>query len=183
MRHKQTIVVGNLGDNCQVNSEIQARFDALETKRKAMVERVRALPTEKQCLHPTPKDFSPVEVVMHMALAEQVDLDLMDKKPPASLAGKRAKPRFTFRWVVGSMRKAKRSPTMGSMVPKPDITLEEAETRWEEVRTRIRAHLDPLPGPDAPACKHPFFGLLSAADLLDLLDAHQHYHDVRFPNV
>lgn len=166
-----------------MESGLQSRFDELESKRKAMLERVHALPAERQTAHPGPKEFSPVEVLMHMALAEEVDLVMMDKTPPSSLAGKRAKPRFMYRWAVNGMRKAKRMPTMGQMVPKPGVSLEEAETKWSEVRSRIAAHLESLPGLDAPACKHPFFGVLSAADLLNLLDAHQHYHDTRFPGV
>lgn len=166
-----------------MHPDLQSRFDDLEAKRKAMIARIKALPAEKQTARPGPKEFCAAELPMHMALAEQVDVDMMDKRPPSTFAGKRAKTGFMFRWAIKNMRAAKRMPTMGAMIPKDGTTLEDGERKWEDVRSKIRAYLEPLESPDAPALKHPFFRLMSAADLLDLLDAHQHYHDTRFPIV
>jgi hypothetical protein len=44
----------------------------------------------------------------------------------------------------------------------------------------MAAILAPLPSPSAPAIRHSIFGILSAADLIALLDAHTRYHVLRF---
>lgn len=161
--------------------DVQEKWDHVEASRTALVERVRALPEAQRTAKPDPKAFSPVELLMHMALAEEVDLLMMDQRPPSGFAGRRAKPTFFLRWALKSMWKAKSMPTTGQMVPKPGTTFEEACGKWEEVRSRTAAHLEGLPSPDAPVCKHPFFGLMSAGNLMELFEAHTHYHNARFP--
>lgn len=161
--------------------DVKTQWDQVEAAKQALVERVQALPEAQRNQKPDPKSFSPIEVLMHMALAEEVDLLMMDQRPPSSFAGRRAKPSLFFRWGVKSMWKAKSMPTAGQMVPKPGTTFEDACQKWEEVRTRTAAHLDGLPSLEAPACKHPFFGLMSAGNLIELFEAHTHYHNARFP--
>lgn len=118
---------------------------------------------------------------MHMALAEEVDLQMMDQRPPGSFSCRKAKPTFFFRWALKRMWKAKSMPTTGQMVPKPGTSLDEACRKWEEVRLQTAAHLDGVTSLDAPVCKHPFFGLMSAGNLIELFEAHTHYHNARFP--
>ena len=163
-----------------MHPELQAQWNSLEEQRIAFVNRVTALPTELQSARPTPKDFSPVEVLMHFALAEGVDLDMMKKTPPASLSQKRAKANFIYRFAVNGLAQGKRIPTAPNMTPVGQITLQEATEKWAEVRQQIAAYLEPLPGPNAPAIRHSLFGILSAADLIGLLDAHTKYHVLRF---
>lgn len=163
-----------------MHPDLQTQWNALEEKRTAFVARVTALPTELQTARPTPKDFSPVEVLMHFALAEGVDLDMIKKTPPASLAGRKAKPNFIYRFVIYGQTRGKRVPTAPNMIPQGIITLQEATEKWAEVRQQIATFLEPLPSPDAPAIRHSLFGILSAADLIGLLDAHTQYHVLRF---
>jgi len=163
-----------------MHPELRTQWDALEVQRTAFVARVTAFPTELQSVRPTPKDFSPVEVLMHFALAEGVDLAMMQKTPPASLSQKRAKPNFIFRFAVKGLAEGKRMPTAPTMTPEGQFTLQEATEKWAEVRQQMAAILEPLPSPNAPAIRHSIFGILSAADLIALLDAHTRYHVLRF---
>ena len=163
-----------------MHPELQAQWDALEAQRNAFVARVTALPTELQTARPTPKDFSPVEVLVHFALAEGVVLDMMKQTPPVSLAQKRARPNFIYRFAVYGLSRGKRVPTAPNMIPEGQSSLPEATEKWAEVRQQIAAMLEPLPSPDAAAIRHPVFGILSAADLIALLDAHTRYHVLRF---
>jgi hypothetical protein len=71
-------------------------------------------------------------------------------------------------------------PTAPTMTPEGQFSLQEATEKWAEVRRQIAAMLEPLPSPNAPAIRHSIFGILSAADLIALLDAHTRYHVLRF---
>ena len=163
-----------------MHRDLLTQWNALEDQRKAFVDRVTSLPPELQTTRPSAKDFSPVEVLMHFALAEDVDLDMMKKAPPATLTGKKPKPNFIYRFAVKGLAQGKRMPTAPNMTPEGQITLPEASEKWAKVRQEIAALLEPLPGPDAPAIRHSFFGVLSAADLIHLLAAHTRYHEIRF---
>jgi hypothetical protein len=65
-----------------MHPDLLTQWNALEDQRKAFVNRVSSLPPELQSTRATSKDFSPVEVLMHFALVETFDLDLMKKAPP-----------------------------------------------------------------------------------------------------
>lgn len=67
-----------------MHPEIAKRFESLEARRKALVERVRALPAENQSAHPDSKSFSPAEMIMHMAMAEQGNVAFLRKTAPKS---------------------------------------------------------------------------------------------------
>jgi hypothetical protein len=163
-----------------MHPDLQTQWNALEDQRKAFVDRVTSLSPELQSTRATSKDFSPVEVLMHFALVEDFDLQLMRKAPPTTLAGKKAKPNFIYRFVIYGQSNGKRVPTASNMTPQVNVNLTEATEKWAKARQEIAELLDPLPGPDAPAIRHPLFGLLSAADLIHLLSAHTRYHEIRF---
>ena len=166
-----------------MNTEIKRRFDALEARRKAMVERVKALTPEKQTAHPDPKAFSPVEVIKHFALAENGNLQFLRNAPPQSLQGQKPHLRFVYHKVLGSMQDAsKRVGTVPYMVPDSKVTFEDGDRSWEAARAELAGYLEPIDSPEDPFCKFMFlFGLGSADDYLALMEAHMHYHEVRFP--
>jgi hypothetical protein len=161
--------------------EIESRFGQLEERRKKLVERVRALPEAARAKSPGARSFSPNQLIMHMALAEGVDLGHMTKCPPSMLAGRKPKPTFVFRQAVKRLSQASRMPTMRSMLPPAQVSLEHAEQRWDEVRAGIAGMLGQVASPDAAVIKYFPFGTLSASDLLLLLEAHSHYHETLFP--
>src|SRR5687768_7476245 len=102
-----------------MHPDLERRFNAIEERRKAMVERVRALSKEKQNTRPSPKAFSPAEVIMHMALAEEGNVKFMRKIPPSELKGRKPKVTFIFRKTVQAMRNpVKPIATVGYMIPK-----------------------------------------------------------------
>lgn len=164
-----------------MNSAIKAKFEKLETRRGEMVGLVRALPSEVQTKRPAPKEFCPIEVIQHMALAEGFDRDALNKNPPIHLSGKPARPSFFFSRALSGMRAGRRTPTFRAMTPKSIQTLGEAEAAWEAVRRDIEGYLRGVVDPEGAFVKLPFFGTLSALDLLELLDAHTEYHTIRFP--
>jgi DinB superfamily len=164
-----------------VDEEFQVFWFALEVRRKTMTDRVAVLDNQAQIRRRRPSEFSPVEVIMHMALAETVSLEVMRQRPPIGLTTLRPKPSWIFAFALNRMEAGNGVPTIGSMMPKSDVTLREADARWTEVRNEIHGLLSPLPTMDHVALKHPIFGLLSARDLLQLLSSHTRYHEIRFP--
>lgn len=141
------------------------------------------MPPEKQSRAPAPKEFSPIGVIMHMALAEGFDLEQLENSPPASLEGQKARPSFIYRQALRWLRHAKKFGTIGSMVPGPGVTLVEASAAWEKARHGLRKHFESVKDPNAAMINLKFMGVLSASELLTLFEAHTHYHEALFPKV
>ncbi len=161
--------------------EIESRFASLESRRQSMVERVRTLKPGARTARPKSGEFSPVEVLMHMALAEKFDLMQLEKSTPESFRGRTAKPSFIFPNAVKRICEEKKMGTFKSMTPLSGVTLESASHDWEQVRASLRSYFDRVTDLDSPMIKLFIFGRLSALDFLNLLEAHCKYHEIRFP--
>lgn len=127
--------------------------------------------------------MSPTQLILHMALAEELSLKRMARRPPSELKQAQPKPTFLFRKVVATMQAAKESPGPPSTMPKKPINLEEAEAKWQEVRSQLRSRFAEAETPASVIQKGFPFGALSAADLFTLFESHAHYHTVRFPKI
>lgn len=168
-----------------MNAEVTKRFEGVEASRKALVERVRALPKEKQNARTGPKEFSPAEVVAHMMLAEKFNVTFMRKGNPNSLKGSRVKHGMFYKPTVAKLAAPdKQLPTMKWMIPQGSVDLDAVDKEWADLRQEIGGYMSQCETIDSPFVKmNFFFGTLSAGDYLALLEAHHHYHDVRFPAV
>jgi hypothetical protein len=166
-----------------MHPEIAKRWESLENRRHVMVERVRVLSPELRSRAPNARSFSPVQVVMHMALAERWQGDFLKKNPPSALRGRKPKPTFFFRQMIVMMTRAKtRIPVAPVGSPVTKITLEEAESAWQTERENLTHYFAQVEQPDDAMVQFPFFmGLVSSTDYLDLLAAHHTYHEVWFP--
>ena len=166
-----------------MHPDIAQRLEFLELRRQALVDRVKALPVEKQTAKPDSKSFSPVEVIAHMALSEQVSIDRMKKLGPKDLIGKVPRTTFIYKKVVTDMNKGKKMGTPSNMIPQGRVSLDHAEKAWEHARKELTVFLNEVKRPDDPMQQFFVFGTLSAHDLLALFEAHTHYHEVLFPKV
>lgn len=149
-----------------------------------MVARVLALSEKERQAKPTNGGaFSPAELIEHMALAEEGNVKFMRKFPPKTLAERRPKVTFVFRHTVQSMHAAtKPVATVGYMIPKGSVDVEAAAKKWADLRLEMKTFLDQVESPEKPMVKFLFFfGLASASQYFDLLEAHMHYHETRFP--
>ncbi len=164
-----------------MHPEIAQRFEYLELRRRALLDRVRALSVEKQTAKANANSFSPVEVIAHLALSEQVTADRMKKLGPKDLIGKSTRTTFIYRKVLGDLNRAKKMPTPGDMIPKGRVSLEHAESNWDQARKDLTALFNQVKYLDDPMEQFFIFGTLSAHDVLCLLEAHMHYHEVLFP--
>ncbi len=166
-----------------MDMELQKRFDNLEARREALVERVRALPPEKQRQKPLSKAFSPIEIIMHFALAETSNNGFLKKAPPQTLKGKKVWHGIFYEPTLRGMQNpAKQVGTPPMFVPKGDFTLDQADKQWATARRDLGMFLEKVERPEAAFIKFLFiFGTLSAADYLAFTEAHMHYHETRFP--
>ncbi len=168
-----------------MHPQIESRFEGIEARRKALTDRVWALPKELQNKKPTNGSFSPAEVIMHMALAEEGNVKFLRKNPPSSLKGKNPHTTFIFKGTVQKMANpSKPLATVGYMIPKTAVDLDAADQKWAGIRQETKGYLEEVETPDQPFIKFLFFfGLGSASDYLDLMEGHMTYHEQRFPAV
>ncbi|HWD40810.1 MAG TPA: hypothetical protein VG944_18320 [Fimbriimonas sp.] len=167
-----------------MHPDIEKRWNGVEERRVALVKRVEGLSGPDQITRPKAGSFSPAEMIMHMALAERWNVGMMKKSPPPSLKGRKVKHGIFWDKTLETMRHPSGEVrTMPQMTPKGQVHLKDAEKAWEDVRKEMRVYFAQCETPDSPMLKHMFLiGTLSASDYLDLLEAHLHYHEVRFPS-
>jgi hypothetical protein len=154
----------------------------LDGRMNAMIKRVQSLSPELQ-KQPVGKSFSPLEALEHMAITEQLYVDLAKKTDMGKMQGRNGKPNFFYRMVMKQMLapKGKTASTIKELTPAPGVTLEGAAQKWRTNRAALKAHFASVGNDDAAAFKHSFFGYLSANDVFTLLGRHQDYHDARLP--
>jgi len=179
---KEELVCELPGYDKVMHPEIAQRLEYLEMRKAALIERVRALPPDKQNAKPDAKSFSPVEVIAHIALSEQVTADRMKKVGPKDLIGKTTRTTFIYKRTVDGMNKAKKMNSPAMMIPPERPRLEHAEQSWERARKELLVFFNEVKRPDDPMQQFFIFGTLSAYDVLALLEAHMHYHEVLFPH-
>lgn len=165
-----------------MDAAIKKRFDALEVRREAFIDRVRALSPAQKTFHPG-KGFSAVELLTHFGLVENNNLDYIRKAPPRTLTGRTPKPRFLYRKVLRQLQSAsKRIGTLPSMKPKGTESFESGVRYWGAARAELEGYLEQVDDLQDPFCQFMFlFGLGSVDDFLTLMEAHMHYHEVLFP--
>lgn len=166
-----------------MNPEIEKRFDALEARRVALIERVRQLPAEQQKQKPANGGFSPSDVIQHFVLAEGSNLNFLKKASPSSLKGRTPKVTFIFRSTLKSLQSASKAlPGPGGFMPKTHVDVETSAKAWAEIRSQYRAYLEQAENMHSPFIKFLFFfGLPSVEQWFEFYEAHMHYHETRFP--
>ncbi|HWD40713.1 MAG TPA: DinB family protein [Fimbriimonas sp.] len=162
--------------------QLRNRFEALEERKKAFIARIKALPVEAQSHRPSPNRFSPVEVAMHLALSQRASTEAAKKLRPETAKAMHPRPTFLYKQTVANLKAANRwLPTFGARVPSAGSTLDQAEQTWDWAQSDLKSLLEWAEHPQSVVTKEFPFGVLSAAQLLDLFDAHLHYHEARFP--
>ena len=162
---------------------IEDRFNAIEARRVALVDRVRALDHTKQNVKPA-GSFSPVEIVEHLALMESYNTDFLDRTPPVTLAGDKTTIRIMGNMVLKGLKDPSKfmSRTLPAAIPRAGIGVETAAVHWSSVRIRLREHFHAVSDPDAAFIKMDWlFGTWSANQFMDLIESHMNYHEKRFP--
>lgn len=157
-------------------ADLKGRFEAIEAQKETILARVGAREDVQRRMRPRADEWSLLEVVHHLMLAEEQMAQGMDaalSKPPER--------RFRGLFVpmaVGALRLGIRFPPPASMEPRGDVSFEEAAQRWHTAREVVRARLEAVEGQHlrAPVVQHPLAGPLDAREVLSLTEAHLYYH-------
>lgn len=152
-------------------------WDRLDARSEALIRQVEGLGTEERRRRPSSREWSPIEVIDHLAQAEGLYAQWVIDDPAPGLAPRRNWKLTALVWV---MRKALRTPTIREMEPRPLQDLDEAAEHLRRVRAAMRARLGDR-DPAAVLVQHPFLGPLSACQVAEIFDAHLDYHVKRFP--
>ncbi|MBL8048396.1 MAG: DinB family protein [Chthonomonas sp.] len=155
------------------------KLDRLNAQKQRLIDMVWAVPDSQRVLHPKDGSFSPVEMLMHMALLESNYADILDETPIGRYEGSVAKPGFIYNFVLKRMKEAKASPAPKQTTPKWVPGVDEAIKEWDKQRERLTKHLEVAKPAEIWVIAKPL-GKMSADHALDLMAAHHHYHIERF---
>jgi len=166
-----------------MHPDVERRLYALEDRKNALIERVRALPLSQQNGEMPKGEMTPVGVLMHMALVEKAHSATLSVHPASELAQHKAHRGFMFNTFTRDRTQGGwRPPLLPMFRPKEVLLLEEAEHEWNIHRREIARHLAGVKDPNAAFIKLPFFlGTLSASDYLTFVEVHTKYHEHFFP--
>lgn len=151
-------------------------MERLDAQKQVLINKVWATPDSQRVLHPKDASFSPVELLMHIALIECKYNDALDETPPEVWAGRKAKPSFLYNFILNKQREGGPNvPAPKEFMPKWVPGVDEAIAEWDKQRERLKKHLERAkPGETFVAMK--WLGKMSADHVLELLDVHQNYH-------
>lgn len=158
-------------------------WDAIETGKSEIVRRARALPADVFTAPRKPGDWSPAQMLHHLAIAEgEVTGQITDLQAGKSVDKKA--PAFAVSLLTQVLRWGVPLPAPPNMLP--SLTppgLDETERLWSEHRAFLKARLDNLQAGDVstPIALHPIAGPMNAPQVLRLADAHQVYHLRQLP--
>jgi hypothetical protein len=152
------------------------RIETLEAGRLALCEKVKSGDATWQKTPPKPKEWSPVEVLGHMALVEETLLANLDTPLPA---GTRPTRSLMVPMMCFVMRNHIRVPAPDTMQPPSGLSCDEAIARWVVAREKFLTQMQAVSEEEATNVaflKHPMAGPLSLKQTLDILTTHQIYH-------
>ena len=164
-------------------SELNPYITNLDTRKAAMLHYMDGL-SESDLKHsPHPKTWSPLEVLEHIIIVEEMTTKASRPKAGEDRVG--LKPRIFIALGVGPMRPGFRIPTMSMLQPKRNHDYQALKERWSEARRTLAAQVKSVQSESKNRAMvvHPLAGPMSAAMALDFLDVHLRYHWKNFPRV
>jgi uncharacterized damage-inducible protein DinB len=160
---------------------VRARFERLESSRRALLDSLAGLPEGALRRQPAPDAWSIVQVIGHLTMADEATLGYLRKKMQAPAA---IPPAGIMSWVrmmavaVVLRSPLRRKAPVQTADPPAAVGLAEARERWDRVRTEWAAFLDafPLEMEARAVFKHPFAGRMSIGHTLAFMEEHQRHH-------
>lgn len=160
---------------------LSRKFGVLEAIRERVASRMEGIPEETLQAPPDPGKWSPVQVVVHLATAEQGSVEYIRKKTsdPAKVppAGFMCAVR-TF-LLVAAMTSPFRFKVPDVIAGTPDSpSAGEALTSWKAARGELRSMIDAMPEELAKRAvfRHPVAGRMNMSQALDFMISHAKRH-------
>lgn len=163
-----------------MHPQLLENYKELESTRELVMSQLENVDIEILQKKPTPENWSVVQLINHLILAERMSLGYIIKKYPAvgeldEVGLKQNLAMKTMKLAQLSSKKFK-APAPVSQ-PKEDSSLETLKKEWEKVQVDLKEFLDQYPDKHLKRAlyKHPFIGRIS---LVQMMKVHV-YHILR----
>lgn len=162
-----------------MTSELRDKFEMYDRTRRAFLEELANLNEDQLRRKPGPSDWSILQIVQHMVLAER---DVMQHlpEPKELIARKRGlRARIFYVVVILILRWNIRVPVPSKrMVPDGNTSLSELRQQWDENMRWFRGYLDSLEPEDLKRAvfSHPIAGPLTGPQAGKLAQYHFNTH-------
>ena len=164
-----------------MNPKFESKFKSLETKREAIFARLKSATSADLMRSPGPQRWSAVQALQHLVIAERGTNMYLQKKVLGKDQVKQSGLVNTLRMVVGklafSIPMKFKAPNVVADPP-ANITLEETEKQWAEVRQNFYSIVKALEEQDLTKelFKHPIMGRLDIFQTIDFFEIHMDRH-------
>ena len=155
------------------------KYTALEERRGRLLDNVRSLSEEQRSFQRGPGSWSALQVAQHVFIAEQVGVDTMVRLRERTSRRKNPTQRLGYAavWLILKLGLRVRNPARRTN-PDGEISFQELEGEWDDVRQRLREYLDDLDesGPTKAGFMHPVAGPLNLKEALLFMQRHLDHH-------
>jgi len=160
-------------------SHIQKRVDSAEAKREAILKAVANMSEEEQ-KRPRKNGWSPLQIVEHLVLAEELFSDYITAATAQAGMLPARNPLTGFLVGLGSvmMNLSLPMPSPSNMAPRSNNNLAALRERWTTSRHVLRERMEQVTAKQRKKtiALHAKLGRMNADEVLSLLDAHLNYH-------
>jgi uncharacterized damage-inducible protein DinB len=160
-------------------SALFRRFDRLERRRAALVERLASMSPAQLTARPAAEGWNVLDVVQHVVIVEELVLRALGTRPgPLSLAERLGSGvRLTALRIYLRSGGRVQAPTP-AILPRGSVSLEELQARWDRTRQGYASALSTFGPADLvrPMMKHPIVGKLTPLQTLTFLETHLVHH-------
>lgn len=163
-----------------MNAHLEKHWTLAESMKTDLLARVAAMPEAARATPPKPGEWSPLQIISHLVVAERFVAGYASEKPDPT---KRLANPFVVSLLCSVLRAGWTLPAPDVMTPDPTPQpLEPLSEEWGRDRAKLQTLLSERP-PDEPFGLHPIFGVVTARQVVEMLAAHMQYHVKRFPKV
>ncbi|UCD79568.1 MAG: DinB family protein [Desulfobacterales bacterium] len=158
---------------------IQEKFESLTHKRKALLQKLDSLSTDKRNFKAGPDKWSVVEVVEHLVIVEDDLLQQISRRAPDSSLDDKLRSLEKYKTVIKVMERDIPVDVPDERAePKGLAMLDELLNRWEDIRKKLHELLDGMnpKNKDSLVYRHPFAGPLNIFETLHFFDVHFDNH-------
>jgi hypothetical protein len=162
---------------------VASRYQSIEQRKSIMLRYLETLTDEERRKNPTPAEWSPLQILEHLVLLEELSLGA-DLPANAKILPKA----YLFVTLGGGLTRVGavsglRIPTLPAFEPRGEHDFSVIKKRWGKARKTLSGRLASVKQPKRPFIMHAVAGPMSANQFLELLDVHLAYHWRHFPRV
>lgn len=166
-----------------MKKELLLQVEQLDQALKVLLDSLQSYSHDQLNQAPSPKSWSPTQILHHIMLSEKYSLLYCQKKlshqPTLKTVGPldhlKAK---LVKWYLQVPIKFKAPQKLNDSALPKESKLTDIEKQWQEQRKAMRLFFEELPAEyaDKVIYKHPFGGRLSLEGMLNFFDAHFDRH-------